>query len=79
MVRILTLAVRDLGSSPGRSAKREVTKVLSTGGQEPSVSGFDSHLLDKKQRGVAVGSAGALGASGRQFESGYPDKRVLKY
>jgi hypothetical protein len=47
MVRILTLAVRDLGSNPGRSAKREVTKVLSTGGQEPSVSGFDSHLLDK--------------------------------
>lgn len=28
--------------------KREVTKVLSTGGLESSVSGFDSHLPDKK-------------------------------
>ena len=32
---------------PYESQKREVTKVLSTGGQEPSVSRFDSDLLDK--------------------------------
>ena len=63
MVRILTLAVRDLGSSPGRSAKREVTKVLSTGGQEPSVSGFDSHLLDKNTTGCGLtAKSPALGA-----------------
>jgi len=35
------------GSLPVRITKREVTKVLSTGGQEPSVSRFDSDLLDK--------------------------------
>lgn len=34
------------GSSPGISTIREVTKVLSTGALEASVSGFDSHLLD---------------------------------
>lgn len=38
-----------VGSSPTTTAKkRVVTKDISTGALEASVSGFDSHLLDKK-------------------------------
>ena len=40
-----------------------MTKVLSTGGQEPSVSGFDSHLLDKNTTGCGLtAKSPALGA-----------------
>jgi hypothetical protein len=35
------------GSNPAISTKREVTKVISTGALEASVSRFDSCLLDR--------------------------------
>ena len=42
-----------MGSIPTFSTKlREVTKVISTGALDASVSGFDSHLLDKNGYGA---------------------------